>query len=228
VDTGLLNLLALPTVAILLVYTGIRRQPGIGILISLVVIAHRVWSHPAGLAWLGFRKQPNWLITVGVALLLGALIALFATTLLEPMVERATGRAHDLSIADTVRGNWKSLVLWLLAVWIFAAVLEEAIFRGYLMRATSDLLGRSAVAWIGGLLISSVIFGFAHAYQGPSGVISTGAIGVLIGLIYLQSDANLWLVILVHGFIDTIQLMLISANLDQRLRSLLIQSGDSN
>jgi membrane protease YdiL (CAAX protease family) len=226
-DTWLLNLLALPTVAILLVYTGIKRRPGIGILVSLVVITYGVWSRPAGLAWLGFRRQSNWPGTIGLGLLLGGLIAFLSTSLLEPVVERITGHAHDVSIAENVRGSWKGLAWWLLAVWVFVAVLEEIIFRGYLMGALSELVGRSSVAWIGGLLISSLIFGFAHAYQGPSGVISTGVIGVLIGLIYLLSGTNLWLVILVHGFIDTIQLTFMSANLDQRLRTLLIQPRES-
>ena len=220
-----LQLLALPTVIILLVYSGWKRQPGIGILLGLIIIAYSIWSHPDGLAWVGFRDQASWPGTIGWAFLLALIIALFSTALLEPYVERMTGRAHDVSIVEGVRGSWRSLVQWLVVVWIFVALLEELIFRGYMMTALPEMLGRSTIALTVNLLLSSAVFGLAHAYQGPSGVVSTGTIGVLIGLIFLISAFNLWLVILVHGFIDTIQLTFISADVDRRLRTLLIKPG---
>jgi membrane protease YdiL (CAAX protease family) len=221
-QSDLLNLLALPTVIILLVYSGIKRQPGLGIVISLAVIAYSVWSHPFGLAWVGFRDPSSWPGMAGMALLLGAAIAFFSTIVLEPVIERVTGRAHDVSVVDSVRGSWHALAQWLLVVWIFVALLE-VIFRGYLMGALSDLLGRSILALAVNLLFSSAIFGLAHGYQGPSGILSTGTVGVLIGLIYLLSGSNLWLVVLVHGLIDTIQLALMAANLDKPLSKILIR-----
>jgi len=227
-QSDILNLLALPTVVVLLVYSGMKRQPGLGIVMSLAVIAYSVWTHPFGLAWVGFRDPPSWPGTAGLAVLLGAAIALFSTIILEPVMERMTGRVHDVSIVDSVRGSWHTLAQWLLVVWVFVALLEEFIFRGYLMGALSDLLGRSTLALAVNLLFSSAIFGLAHAYQGPSGILSTGTIGVLIGLIYLLSGSNLWLVILVHGFIDSIQLSLMAANLDQPLSKLLIRPGQDS
>ena len=219
---ALLYLLALPTIIILLVYSGLKRQPGIGILLSLVIIAYAIWSRPDGLAWVGFRTQASWPGTVGLAVCLALTIALFSTILLEPLVERMTGRTHDVSIVEAVRGNSTALVQWVVIVWVFVALLEELIFRGYMMAALTDLLGVSIAALAANLLLSSTVFGLAHAYQGPSGIVSTGTVGVLIGLIYLLSGFNLWLVILVHGFIDTLQLTFMSANLDQRLRTLLL------
>jgi membrane protease YdiL (CAAX protease family) len=221
----LLNLLALLTIILLLVYSGLKRAPGIGIFLSLAIIAYVVWSHPDGLAWLGLQPQGSWPGTVGLALLCGAAIAAFSTIILEPGIERLTGRVHEVSIVEGVRGSWLALIRWLLVVWILVAMLEELIFRGYLISALSDLFGTSLAALILNLLLSSAIFGLAHAYQGPSGIISTGTIGLLIGLLYLLSGSNLWLVVLVHGFIDTIQLTLMSANLDQRLHRLIIKPG---
>jgi membrane protease YdiL (CAAX protease family) len=219
----LLNLLAFLTVVLLLVYSGLKRAPGIGIMLSLVIIAYGVWSHPDGLAWLGFMPQGSWLATIGLALLFAAAVAFFSTIILEPGIEHLTGRVHEVSIIEGVRGSWLALFRWLLVVWIFVAMLEEIIFRGYLIGVLSDLLGSSLSALAANLLLSSAIFGLAHAYQGPSGIISTGTIGLLIGLLYLLSQSNLWLVVLVHGFIDTIQLALMSTNLDQRLQELIIK-----
>jgi len=219
----LLNTLALPTVALLLVYSGIRRKPGIGILISLVIIAYTVWSTPAGLARLGLQQPRSWPGTIGLALLLGPLLALASTMLLEPAIERLTGHPHDLSVVDSVRGSLGALLQWLLVVWILVALLEEVIFRGYLLSALVGLIGTTPLALTVSVLLTSAVFGLAHAYQGPSGVLTTGVLGAALALIYLLSGFNLWLVILTHGLIDTVQLALIAANLDQRLR--LVKSG---
>ena len=43
-------------------------------------------------------------------------------------------------------------------------------------------------------------------------------VGFILGLIFLLSELNLWLVILVHGFIDTVQIILISLNKDSNVR----------
>jgi len=40
--------------------------------------------------------------------------------------------------------------------------------------------------WLG-LLISSILFGFAHLYQGRKGVVGTSIIGLVFGLIFLAS-----------------------------------------
>jgi len=219
----LLNALALPAVILLLMYSGVRRKPGIGILISLVIIAYTVWSNPGGLARLGLQHPRSWPGTVGLALLLGPLLALASTMLLEPAIERITGHPHDISVVNSVRGSLAALLQWLLVVWILVALLEEIIFRGYLLNTLVGLIGTSALALTVSVLLTSAVFGLAHAYQGPSGVLSTGVLGTALALIYLLSGFNLWLVILTHGLIDTVQLALISANLDQRLR--MIKSG---
>ena len=51
------------------------------------------------------------------------------------------------------------------------------------------------------LLISSVIFGFNHLYQGAGGVAGTAIAGFLFGLLFLLTG-NLVLPILFHGVID--------------------------
>jgi membrane protease YdiL (CAAX protease family) len=51
--------------------------------------------------------------------------------------------------------------------------------------------------------VSSVLFGVVHAYQGLSGMISTGLTGVLFAVTYLASGRNLWAAIIAHGVLDT-------------------------
>jgi membrane protease YdiL (CAAX protease family) len=42
--------------------------------------------------------------------------------------------------------------------------------------------------WLG-LLVSSVIFGLAHAYQGRSGILGTGILGAIFGIVFIVSGS---------------------------------------
>ncbi len=222
-DSQIVTLLVLIVVSAALAVSGWLRRPGIGIIAALLLIAGLVWLRPGGLEQLGFGGQESWLITLLVGFLLGVGMALLALAVIEPAAERITGKAHDLSIVDGLRGNPLALVQWLLLVWVVVAFAEEIIFRGYMMGELATLLGDSLLAAGANLLLTSLVFGIAHAYQGPSGAISATLVGGLIGAVFLVAGFNLWLVILVHGFIDTVQLILIAAGLDGRIRQSLIK-----
>jgi membrane protease YdiL (CAAX protease family) len=79
--------------------------------------------------------------------------------------------------------------------WTFAAISvgagfsEELLFRGFLM----DYLGQnfaSLETWAL-VLISSVIFGFAHLYQGWRGTVLTGVLGCTFGMLYTLTGSLL-------------------------------------
>jgi len=64
------------------------------------------------------------------------------------------------------------------ALAVTAGVCEEFVYRGFVIAA----LARTGMAmWIV-LLLSSVLFGLAHAYQGRSGIIGTTLMGLAFGL----------------------------------------------
>ena len=52
----------------------------------------------------------------------------------------------------------------------------------------------------------AVLFGLAHAYQGPTGILVTGSVGLAFGLLYLRLR-TLWALVIAHGLIDTIGLV---------------------
>ena len=70
------------------------------------------------------------------------------------------------------------------------------------MQGFAMLLGGSRTAWIAACLVQGALFGAAHAYQNPLGILITGTLGVLLGIIVLASGRNLWLVIIGHGLYD--------------------------
>ena len=64
---------------------------------------------------------------------------------------------------------------------IVVAITEETIFRGYLILRFKSIwasLGSAAV-------LSSVIFSLGHGYEGTSGVIAIGTMGLVLALIYI-------------------------------------------
>ena len=75
------------------------------------------------------------------------------------------------------------------AVWIIvsitAGVCEEILYRGWLLSLFAATLGS---VWLG-LLISSIIFGFAHTYQGRNGILGTGVLGAMFGLLFIFSGS---------------------------------------
>jgi hypothetical protein len=73
------------------------------------------------------------------------------------------------------------------------------------MNRLVDALGkRTRVAWAISLVGSAVIFGLIHSFQGPIGMIRTGAIGLVFGLCYLAVGRNLWPLVIAHALIDTL------------------------
>lgn len=219
-------LLLLSLASLALVVTGVLRRPGIGITLALLVVGYSVLYRQHTWTQMGFRHQPNWAGTISLALILGSAIALLATGLIDPAAEYLTGEPHDISIVEGIRGNAGVLARWLIMVWLFVAVLEELVFRGYLMSELATILPGSFWGLAANLIITSIIFGLAHAYQGPSGALSATLIGSLIGIVFLGSGFNLWLVILIHGIIDTIQLTLLYAGRYDMIKRAIIKPGN--
>ena len=80
-----------------------------------------------------------------------------------------------------------------------AGVTEEIVYRGFVLAAMVALLPPlPALAY---LLLSGVVFGLGHAYQGRAGVVTTGIIGVLFMGIYLATG-SLLLPIVLHVLMD--------------------------
>jgi membrane protease YdiL (CAAX protease family) len=82
------------------------------------------------------------------------------------------------------------------ALSITAGVCEEVLYRGYLIWYLATGLGR----WPA-VLVAGVVFGIAHFYQGKAGVLKTGVIGVLTGVLYAGTGSLLWSM-LTHAAID--------------------------
>jgi len=214
-----LSIFSVALIALVLIITSLRKVPGIGIIFAIAVIIAILWITHSNLSVLGFTSPENWGKTTLMALVYSVAIYFFTTLLLEPLLQRWTKKPLDYTVFSKAQGDWRQLILLLLVSWFLAAVLEETIFRGFLINEISSWFTHNLLGIVLSILIGSVIFGLAHTYQGKSGVYSTGTVGAILAVIFVLGGYNLWLVILTHGLIDSLGLTLMYFKIDQKIVS---------
>lgn len=85
------------------------------------------------------------------------------------------------------------------ALAVTAGVCEEFLYRGFAMAALTRV---GAPMW-SVVLISSVLFGLAHAYQGRSGILGTGLLGLVFGGMRV-AVSSLFPVVVWHAGVDVV------------------------
>lgn len=174
--------------------------PGVGVLAAGVWVVLVLWLGRQKPGVIGLRKpSPR---DVGLALVLGALIWAVAAFGIDPGVAALTKTKPDLSAFEGLEGNPGMLAGMLALAWLSGALLEETVFRGFLVHLGAKLLGPNR-GWPLAVF-SAVLFGLMHYYQGLTGMLTTGIVGFIFGAVFLLTGRNLALVMIVHGFVDTI------------------------
>ncbi|SEL52781.1 hypothetical protein SAMN04487910_2726 [Aquimarina amphilecti] len=139
--------------------------------------------------------------------LLGIVIFFFNGYVLLPSVTYFTGQPIDYSEFEQFVGNLPAILGLFVYMILSAAFAEEIVFRGYLMKQFTKFFGSSKISLVINILLFGFIFGSSHAYQGITGQIVTGTIGMILAIIFHIRKNNLWFNIAVHGFIDTVALI---------------------
>jgi uncharacterized protein len=146
--------------------------------IAVGVAAWRAWAHGYTRTELGLSTGPNLFRSViagicGTAMLAG----------LHWMNFQRMGRLLDklparvLAMATRILPQSRRERLPFFALAITAGCCEEFLYRGFAM-AVFDRAGFPIWASV---VVSSVLFGAAHLYQGRGGLIGTGILGLLFG-----------------------------------------------
>ncbi len=162
-----------------------------------------------GLSALGLKRPTSWARIVQIALAASALRIVLGEFVIIRFTERFWPPAAAPPGADKITGNIKFALLALFIVWTFAAFGEEIAYRGYLLTRAADLGRGSTAAYLIGVALVSVLFGYGHYYKGPAGVVDSGVSGLILGAAYLLSGRNLWASILAHGFNDTFAVIVV-------------------
>jgi membrane protease YdiL (CAAX protease family) len=165
----------------------------------------------------GFQRPKSWVRTIGYAVAGTVFLHVVLSFVLAPLVINLTREPVDSSHFDLLRSNPLALAIGLLVVWTLAAFGEELVFRGYIMHAFARPFKHKGLGWVFAVFLTSILFGLGHSYQGITGVILTGAVGVLYAGSFFLCGRNLWVPILIHGLYDTSAFLFIFFNLDKAL-----------
>jgi membrane protease YdiL (CAAX protease family) len=164
-----------------------------------------------GLRWrdVGLTRTNSWKKTLALGVGAGLLMEALELFVTQPFLVRVLGKQPDLEVFRSVHGNLKVTLLYIALVWPLAAFGEEMVYRGYLMNRVADLFNRTRLAWVISVVAVHIGFGLSHGYQGLTGIIDEGLMGVLLALIYLGNGRSLAVPIIAHGVADTIDFLLI-------------------
>ncbi len=176
-----------------------------GIFYVLLVL----WASHWNWNFINLKKPTSWSTLLLHVVALSFLTYLLADVILQPIIEISTGDVIDLSSFDGLRGSWINYLIMIALMWVVAGFGEEFVYRGFLIKQAAILLGDTNKAWLAALILSSFLFGYGHSYQGISGMISTGTIGFLFGLVFWKHKDGLITCILFHGFYDIIGITLV-------------------
>jgi membrane protease YdiL (CAAX protease family) len=88
---------------------------------------------------------------------------------------------------------------WFDAMSVTAGIEEELVYRGFLFAYFAAWLPSMPAAAI--ILLAGLVFGLGHLYQGAAGVVKTGTLGVLFGVVYWMTG-SLWAPMLLHVVVD--------------------------
>ena len=88
------------------------------------------------------------------------------------------GDAGDRATQFLLPQGRREIALWI-ALSISAGICEEAVYRGYLQKQFMAMTSSVPA----GIILSAVVFGLAHSYQGLTRVLTIGVMGAMGGLV---------------------------------------------
>jgi len=211
---------AMECLAVLVLMSGIRfgahslgftRDVGsVSIVLALILLGWLLARRGAGWRSLGLSRPAD--LGRAAAWAFGTFVAimLMLPTILGPISERlALAPQHIDRLGDLQGSTLRYLVLLIPIGWGAAAFGEELVYRGFLNARLTSVFGGGLAAAAVAALCQALLFGLAHAYLGPRGVLNASAIGLVSAGVFLADGRNLWPLIVAHGLVDTVGLTLI-------------------
>ena len=183
----------------------------LGFILSVLVASLVLWRRGTGWREVGLSPPRSWARTVVLALgaFLGALLVQIAVQLLPQVLPGLALAPPDMSRFNPLTGNLPLYLLMLVLSWTTIAFGEEMIYRAFLINQLTALFQRTPASSVLAVVGSGLVFGLAHFAEGPVGIASNGAFGLLFGWIYLRTGRNLWITIVAHGLLNTLRFTLL-------------------
>jgi len=167
-----------------------------------------------GITWksIGLRKPKNipktFLIAGIVVIIIIAMLLIFnliqdSFSFVKESSEAVKGTGTGQTLSN---GNYGYVFSVILFVWLQSA-LEELLERGFLITWVEGVFSNLKLKTVFAIIIQACIWGFRHSYDISERSISVALIGIIMGIVYVKFDRNLWPVIIAHCAMNTISLV---------------------
>jgi membrane protease YdiL (CAAX protease family) len=166
---------------------------------------------------IGLGKPADVGRTVLAGVIGGVTLFVFTKLLLQHLCEIIIQSKRDLSAFDFMRGHLMEQVPFVMATVGTAGFCEEVVYRAIVIGRLRAILPKGSASTMFVVTLSAAIFGMAHAYQGPAGMLLTALIGLVLGCVYMGVRRNLWWTVLIHATYDVLGLISIGTNFDRTL-----------
>ena len=161
----------------------------------LCVITIIIWiSNQRSFTLLSIDFSFSWtlVITVLLFLITPVLLLFFFRSTRENNKKRVTIKEKLESVAaNEFLPRTKKEFQWFILLSITAGICEELLFRGFLIWYFESLTNTLLA-----VVLSSILFGLAHSYQGVTGILRSGLMGLILALILVWTDSLLILIFL--------------------------------
>lgn len=183
----------------------------LGYVLAIIFGALLLKRQGSGWREIGLEKPVSWLKTVlgGVGAWVGAVVVFVAMQIIASRLLTTLGITSsgiDQSRFNPIEGNLPLFILMVILAWTTIAFGEELFYRAFLI---TRLIDHTAIGQGLAIVSGGIFFGVVHFAEGPVGIISNGAFGILFGWIYVRSGRNLWITILGHGLLNTLRFTLL-------------------
>ena len=159
---------------------------------ALWIVQKRGWS------WLNLTAGWAWGcggVVAGVAMIAGAMHVQRSQLPSRPDV--VTRLRQRLASVESLMPHARTEFAGFAVLAFTAGICEEVLFRGFITWLLAHVLPSYALA----CLVQAVLFGLAHVYQGPRGIVLVGTVGLfLTGIVWVTG--SLWPAMLVHALMD--------------------------
>jgi membrane protease YdiL (CAAX protease family) len=166
---------------------------------AVAVVAWRAWIHRYAAAELGLTIHDRARILAAGIVGAATLAALQWLNLRHAGKLPLKARGRFQAMAERILPQSTVELFPYLALALTAGLCEEFLYRGFLMA----VLTRTGFSIWAAVLVSSVLFGLAHLYQGRSGLVATLIVGVALGIARITYD-SLVPVIFWHTALDAV------------------------
>ena len=172
------------------------------VLISSIILILTYWKYKS-FSPLGLKIKPGILKIIGITLLPFVIVEPVFDFVIQPLINWLANESPDYSSFQSIAYDTSRYLKYIGLIWIIAAFGEELMFRGFLFLQLNVLLPPMKFKRILLVIASAMMFALPHAYQGLSGMITTFVFGLIFGTTYIRFNYNLWIVIVLHGLIDS-------------------------